>query len=59
VLLIFGMKDAAFVPATLNGTGGWIDGKFELVTLPQAAHFVQQDAAEQVTRTMVRWLADK
>jgi pimeloyl-ACP methyl ester carboxylesterase len=27
-----------------------------LVTIPEAAHFVQQDAAEKVTRMMKAWL---
>jgi pimeloyl-ACP methyl ester carboxylesterase len=27
-----------------------------LVTIPGASHFVQQDAAEKVTKTIVGWL---
>ncbi|MBX7168418.1 MAG: alpha/beta hydrolase [Pirellulales bacterium] len=56
VLVIHGLKDVALLPGALNDTWKWIDGPLTLVTIPEAGHFVQQDAAEQVTKTMVRWL---
>lgn len=56
VLMIHGLKDVALLPGALNGTWDWIDNVFTLVTIPHAGHFVQQDAAPVVTRTMVRWL---
>jgi epoxide hydrolase 4 len=56
VLMIHGLKDVALLPGALNGTWDWIDNEFTLVTIPHAGHFVQQDAAPVVTRTMVRWL---
>ncbi len=59
VLIIHGLKDKALLPGALNGTWNWIDNELTLVTIPQADHFVQQDAADQVTRTMVRWLTEK
>ena len=59
VLIIHGLKDKALLPGALNGTWNWIDNELTLVTIPQADHFVQQDAADKVTRTMVRWLTDK
>ncbi len=55
-LLIFGLKDRALLPEGLNGTWNWIDNTLTLVTIPSAGHFVQHDAAEQVTRIIVRWL---
>jgi pimeloyl-ACP methyl ester carboxylesterase len=57
VLLIHGLKDQALLPGALNDTWNWVDGDLSLVTIPGAGHFVQQDAAELVTRTMVAWLA--
>lgn len=57
VLLIHGLKDKALLADGLNDTWKWIDGDLTLVTIPQADHFVQQDAAELVTRSMVSWLA--
>jgi epoxide hydrolase 4 len=59
VLMIHGLKDTALLPGALAGTWNWIDNEFTLVTIPNAGHFVQQDAAPVVTRTMVRWLTDK
>jgi len=40
----------------LNNTWDWIDSDLTLVTVPKAGHFVQQDAADLVTRTMRAWL---
>ena len=57
VLLIHGLKDKALLPGALNDTWNWLDSDLTLVTIPGADHFVQQDAADLVTRTMVGWLA--
>ena len=57
VLLIHGLKDQALLPGALNDTWNWIDNDLTLVTIPKAGHFVQQDAADLVTRTMVSWLS--
>jgi pimeloyl-ACP methyl ester carboxylesterase len=56
VLLIHGLKDQALLPGALNDTWNWIEKDLTLVTIPEANHFVQQDAADLVTRTMVGWL---
>jgi epoxide hydrolase 4 len=56
VLLIHGLKDEALLPGALNDTWNWIDSDLTLVTIPTAGHFVQQDAADLVTRTMTSWL---
>jgi pimeloyl-ACP methyl ester carboxylesterase len=56
VLLIHGLKDTALLPGALNDTWNWIDNDLTLVTIPGAGHFVQQDQADLVTRTMVAWL---
>lgn len=58
VLLIHGLKDTALLPDALNDTWKWVEGELTLVTIPNAGHFVQQDAAETVTRKMVGWLED-
>jgi epoxide hydrolase 4 len=57
VLLFHGLKDQALLPGALNDTWNWIDKDLTLVTIPEAGHFVQQDAADLVTRTMVSWLS--
>lgn len=56
VLMIHGLKDTALLPGALNDTWKWVEKDLTLVTVPQAGHFVQQDAPEFVTKTLVRWL---
>jgi pimeloyl-ACP methyl ester carboxylesterase len=57
VLLIHGLKDQALLPGALNDTWKWVDSDLTLVTIPGANHFVQQDAAELVTKTIAGWLS--
>jgi pimeloyl-ACP methyl ester carboxylesterase len=56
VLLIHGLKDKALLSDALNGTWNWVEKDLTLLTVPEADHWVQQDAAELVTRTLVSWL---
>jgi pimeloyl-ACP methyl ester carboxylesterase len=56
VLMIHGLKDTALLPGALNDTWQWLEQDLTLVTLPEAGHFVQQDAAEFVTKQIVTWL---
>ncbi|MEM7476034.1 MAG: alpha/beta hydrolase [Planctomycetota bacterium] len=56
VLMIHGLKDTALLPGALNDTWLWLESDLTLVTIPEAGHFVQQDASEKVTDTLVRWL---
>jgi pimeloyl-ACP methyl ester carboxylesterase len=56
VLMIHGLKDTALLPGGLNDTWQWLERDLTLVTLPNAGHFVQHDAAEFVTRQLENWL---
>ncbi|REK17988.1 MAG: alpha/beta hydrolase [Planctomycetota bacterium] len=56
VLMFHGLKDEALLPGALNGTWNWLENDLTLVTIPESGHFVQQDAAEKVTRCMSAWL---
>lgn len=56
VLMFHGLGDQALHSDGLSGTWNWIDNNLTLVTVPGAGHFVQQDAAELVTKTMEWWL---
>jgi pimeloyl-ACP methyl ester carboxylesterase len=56
VLMIHGLKDTALLSPALNGTWDWIDGDLTLVTIPEAGHFVQQDAPDRVLRSVRSWL---
>jgi pimeloyl-ACP methyl ester carboxylesterase len=57
VLLIHGLKDHALLAGALNDTWSFVQRDLTLVTIPDADHFVQQDAAELVSRTIRSWLA--
>ncbi len=57
VLMFHGLKDTALLPGALNGTWNWIARDLTLITIPDAGHFVQHDAAELVTNRLVGWLA--
>jgi pimeloyl-ACP methyl ester carboxylesterase len=59
VLMLHGLKDPYLLPGALNDTWKWVDNDLTLVTVPKAGHFVHRDAAELVTRTMVRWLTEE
>ena len=58
VLMIHGLKDTALHASGLNNTWEWVEQDLTIVTLPDADHFVQQDAADEVTKRMARWLSD-
>jgi pimeloyl-ACP methyl ester carboxylesterase len=57
VLMMHGLNDQALLPGALSGTWEWVEKDLTIVTIPGAGHFVQQDAASQVSDTMVDWLA--
>lgn len=56
VLLIHGLSDTALLAPAIDGTWRWVDAPFEMVTIPGAGHFVQRDAAEEVSHQLVNWL---
>ena len=58
VLMFHGLKDKYLLAGALNGTWNWVEKDLTLITIPSAGHFVQQDAADLVTKKMVRWLTD-
>jgi epoxide hydrolase 4 len=55
--MFHGLEDQALLPGALSGTWQWVEKDLTIVTIPGASHFVQQDAAETVSDTMVDWLA--
>lgn len=57
VLMFHGLEDRALLPAALNGTWQWVERDLTIVTIPGSGHFVQQDAAQIVSDTMLDWLA--
>ena len=57
VLMFHGLKDTALLAGALNDTWEWLEKDLTLVTVPNAGHWVQRDAADLVSRTMKEWLA--
>ncbi|MBM0104244.1 alpha/beta hydrolase [Steroidobacter sp. S1-65] len=57
VLMFHGLDDQALLPGALDGTWRWVEKDLTIMTLPGANHFVQQDAAETVSNTMIDWLS--
>jgi len=57
VLMFHGLQDQYLLHHALNGTWEWLEKDLTLVTIPDAGHFVQHDAADLVTRTMKLWLS--
>ncbi|MBZ5607888.1 MAG: alpha/beta hydrolase [Acidobacteriia bacterium] len=57
VLEFHGLKDTALLAGALNDTWEWLAKDYTLVTVPDAGHWVQQDASDFVSRTMKAWLS--
>lgn len=57
VLIIYGLKDRALPPGMLNNTWDWIDNDLTIITIPEAGHFVQQQAPEKTTNAIKFWLS--
>ncbi|MCR5877075.1 alpha/beta fold hydrolase [Phenylobacterium sp. J367] len=55
-LVIHGVKDTALNAAGHSGTWDHVEADTTIVMFPQAGHFVQWDAKDQVNRTVVDWL---
>ncbi len=56
LLVLHGLEDTALHSDGLNNTWDWNDASTTIVAVPGAGHFVQQDAADQVTETLRWWL---
>jgi pimeloyl-ACP methyl ester carboxylesterase len=59
VLQIHGLRDPFLLPEGLDGTWQWLAQPWTLVTIPEAGHFVQQDASATVTKTIKEWLTSQ
>jgi pimeloyl-ACP methyl ester carboxylesterase len=57
VLMFHGLNDTALLAGGLNDTWEYIDKPLTLVTVPNAGHWVQTDAAEIVSSTIKAWLS--
>ncbi len=57
VLIFHGLNDAALLAGGLNDNWEWVEKPLTIVTVPNAGHFVQNDAPEIVSSTMKAWLS--
>jgi pimeloyl-ACP methyl ester carboxylesterase len=57
-LFIYGEKDKAVLPATVTGVGDMIAGSYYEHRIPNSGHWVQQEARDEVTDILRRFLAD-
>lgn len=57
-LFIYAEQDPAILPETVKGIGEAFDAAFEQFHIPNAGHWVQQEAAETVTTILREFLAD-
>ena len=58
-LFIYGEKDHAVLPETVRGVGEAVDAPFSEIRIPDAGHWVQQEAAEIVTDSLREFLAEE
>ena len=56
LLVIHGLQDIFLNSDGLNNTWDWNDAETTIFTIPNAGHFVQQDASELVSNTIKFWL---
>jgi pimeloyl-ACP methyl ester carboxylesterase len=59
VLMFHGLDDPYLLPGALNDTWKWVENDLTIVTVPKAGHWVHRDAADLVTKRMVRWLVQE
>jgi len=57
LLLIHGLDDFALLASGHNDAWDYVDSDITMAMLPGVGHWVQRDAPDRVTRTMVDWLA--
>ncbi len=57
-LFIYGERDHAVLPETVKGVGDFVDAPFSEIRIPDAAHWVQQEAADIVTDSLREFLAE-
>lgn len=57
-LFIYGEQDQAVLPQTVAGVGDMIDAPYTEVRIPGSAHWVQQEAKDEVTAALRKFLAE-
>jgi len=58
-LQFHGLQDKAVDKDGLRDTWNWINEDYTLVTIPSSNHWVQREAADMVSNTMLWWLKSR
>ena len=58
-LFIFGEQDQAIVPETVRGVERYISATYQELRIPESGHWVQNEAADEVNRALLKFLADE
>jgi pimeloyl-ACP methyl ester carboxylesterase len=56
-LFIYGEQDHAIVPETIRNIGAYVDAPYREVRIKQSAHWVQNEAVEEVNAALLSFLA--
>ena len=57
-LFIYGERDQAVLPSSVEGVGDAVDASYSEIRIPDAAHWVQQEASEIVNDSLREFLAE-
>ncbi|HKB66442.1 MAG TPA: hypothetical protein VKC61_11345, partial [Pyrinomonadaceae bacterium] len=57
-LFIYGEQDHAVLPETVRGISRFIDGPYNELRIPDSAHWVQNEAVDEVNEALLRFLTD-
>jgi pimeloyl-ACP methyl ester carboxylesterase len=57
-LQLHGGLDTCVLPATARGSDRYVAGAYEWCELPRVGHFPQEEAPDDVTRAIARWMKD-
>ena len=55
-LFIYGEKDFAIIPRTVQGVNKYVSGYFKEVRIPESGHWVQNEAVEKVNAALLAFL---
>lgn len=57
-LFIYGERDSAVLPQTVENVGEYIEAEFREVRIPESGHWVQQEAKDAVSKILREFLID-
>ena len=57
-LFIYGEQDVAVLPETVRDVGRFVDAPYRELRIPDSGHWVQNEAIEQVNKSLLEFLGD-